>query len=389
MLARLVRATSRRLGRGGGTTLPGRLLLRLDKRAIAPPRRPARGRHDAALRHERQDDDGVDDRRHPRARGPAGGAQRRRLEHALGHRDRADRRRPPTRRARPVRGRRGVAARGRAASSRRDTFVLCNLFRDQLDRYGELELLADRWAELVGAAGGLGALRAERGRPAGRRPRPGAPRRRLLRRLGRLAGAPRAAARGRLEALPQLRHALRLRGRLPGPPRPLSLSGLRPAAARAGGGRGARRARRDGRARGSRCARRPARPTSASPSPASTTSTTRSPRRPPRSSSGASLERREGVARGAGRRVRACRDDPRGRPRRLDPPGEEPRRRERGPAHAHPGGPRARPLDRAERQDRRRPRRLVGLGCRLRAARRARAARRPARGRARRRWRCG
>jgi UDP-N-acetylmuramyl tripeptide synthase len=27
--------------------------------------------------------------------------------------------------------------------------VLCNLFRDQLDRYGELETLADRWAELV------------------------------------------------------------------------------------------------------------------------------------------------------------------------------------------------------------------------------------------------
>jgi lipid II isoglutaminyl synthase (glutamine-hydrolysing) len=27
--------------------------------------------------------------------------------------------------------------------------LLCNLFRDQLDRYGELELLADRWAELV------------------------------------------------------------------------------------------------------------------------------------------------------------------------------------------------------------------------------------------------
>jgi UDP-N-acetylmuramyl tripeptide synthase len=27
--------------------------------------------------------------------------------------------------------------------------ILCNLFRDQLDRYGELETLADRWAELV------------------------------------------------------------------------------------------------------------------------------------------------------------------------------------------------------------------------------------------------
>ena len=27
--------------------------------------------------------------------------------------------------------------------------LLANLFRDQLDRYGELELLADRWAEVV------------------------------------------------------------------------------------------------------------------------------------------------------------------------------------------------------------------------------------------------
>src|SRR3712207_6875644 len=27
--------------------------------------------------------------------------------------------------------------------------VLANLFRDQLDRYGELEAIADRWAELV------------------------------------------------------------------------------------------------------------------------------------------------------------------------------------------------------------------------------------------------
>ena len=34
--------------------------------------------------------------------------------------------------------------------------VLGNLFRDQLDRYGELERLADEWAELVDLAGGLG-----------------------------------------------------------------------------------------------------------------------------------------------------------------------------------------------------------------------------------------
>jgi lipid II isoglutaminyl synthase (glutamine-hydrolysing) len=32
--------------------------------------------------------------------------------------------------------------------------LLFNLFRDQLDRYGELELLADRWAELVGRLDG-------------------------------------------------------------------------------------------------------------------------------------------------------------------------------------------------------------------------------------------
>jgi UDP-N-acetylmuramyl tripeptide synthase len=32
--------------------------------------------------------------------------------------------------------------------------VLCNLFRDQLDRYGELETIADRWAELVAARDG-------------------------------------------------------------------------------------------------------------------------------------------------------------------------------------------------------------------------------------------
>ena len=36
-----------------------------------------------------------------------------------------------------------------ARAIRPRTYLLANLFRDQLDRYGELELLADRWAELV------------------------------------------------------------------------------------------------------------------------------------------------------------------------------------------------------------------------------------------------
>ena len=53
------------------------------------------------------------------------------------------------------------------------TYLLSNLFRDQLDRYGELELLADRWAELVAAEAAPAArVRAQRRRPAGGRPRP-------------------------------------------------------------------------------------------------------------------------------------------------------------------------------------------------------------------------
>ena len=78
----------------------------------------------------------------------------------------------------------------------------------------------------------------------------------------------------------------------------------------------------------------------------------------------------------AGRRpgVRARGDD---RPRRapdLDPARQEPRRRQRGPAHAHARGPRPRRLRRAQRPHRRRPRRLLGLGRRLGGARPARAA---------------
>ena len=83
--------------------------------------------------------------------GPRGGAQPRRVEHGLG---------------------RGHRAAGRRRSERRQLglfevdeawlprvaqqvdpklILLSNLFRDQLDRYGELELLADRWAEVVAA----------------------------------------------------------------------------------------------------------------------------------------------------------------------------------------------------------------------------------------------
>ncbi len=52
--------------------------------------------------------------------------------------------------------------------------VLSNLFRDQLDRYGELEHLADEWAEMVAEprGGRPHGPRAERRRPADRRPGP-------------------------------------------------------------------------------------------------------------------------------------------------------------------------------------------------------------------------
>ena len=50
--------------------------------------------------------------------------------------------------------------------------LLSNLFRDQLDRYGELETIADRWADVVAAPVRGHAARAERRRPARRRPRP-------------------------------------------------------------------------------------------------------------------------------------------------------------------------------------------------------------------------
>ena len=335
---------SRRLGRGGGTTLPG------PHAAAARQARDRRGsaarleaRHRAALGHERQDHDRVDDRRRSSsAPGRPVVRNARRVEHALGRRDGAARRRPPARRARPVRGRRGLAARGRAASSTPDTFVLCNLFRDQLDRYGELELLADRWAELVAERAGsarfvLNAddpLVADLGRE-----RDG---RRLLRRRRRLAGAARAAARRRLEALPQLR--ARRTSTRPSTWATSAATAARTAAAQRPEPRGRRRAGRarrdDGLARVA-ARRRRGRSSSRLPLPGLYNVYNAVAAAAAALELGASLERREGVARGAGRRLRPRRDDPGRRPRRLDPARQEPGRRERGAAHADARGRRS------------------------------------------------
>jgi lipid II isoglutaminyl synthase (glutamine-hydrolysing) len=152
-LARTLRDVSRRLGRTGGTTAPGRLLLRLSPGAL---RRMA-GELDegsvlvsatngktttaamiaAAL--ERTGRQVVHNR--------AGSNMAWGVATALLDADR-------------TRGQLGLfevdeAWLGSVAADVEPRLVLlANLFRDQLDRYGELELLADRWADIVASLDG-------------------------------------------------------------------------------------------------------------------------------------------------------------------------------------------------------------------------------------------
>ncbi len=146
--ARTVRSLSRRLGRGGGTTLPGRLLLRADPDAI----KAMSGQLDhgsvlisatngktttAAMVAAVLEADGralV----HNRAGSNMGwgvatallDARAGRSQTGLFEVDEA-----------------WLPAVAEAVAP--GAYLLSNLFRDQLDRYGELETLADRWADLV------------------------------------------------------------------------------------------------------------------------------------------------------------------------------------------------------------------------------------------------
>jgi len=148
VLARLVRAASRRLGRSGGTTAPGRLLLRLSPSSLermsgelddgtvlvsaTNGKTTTSAMLAAAL--ERAGREVVHNR--------AGSNMSWGVATALldAHRSR---------------GQLGLFEVDEAwlpsvaRSVRPRLYLLSNLFRDQLDRYGELELLADRWAELV------------------------------------------------------------------------------------------------------------------------------------------------------------------------------------------------------------------------------------------------
>jgi lipid II isoglutaminyl synthase (glutamine-hydrolysing) len=175
--ARALGIASRASGRGGGTTLPGRVLLRLDPEAIA--------RLGAGLTG------GTTIVSATNGKTTTAGM----IAAILA----ADGRRPVHNRAGSnmtwgvatalleQRGREGLFEVDEAWLPRvveqldPTAIVLGNLFRDQLDRYGEMEALADDWARTVAARAGSSALIlnaddpliADLGRDAGERPREG------------------------------------------------------------------------------------------------------------------------------------------------------------------------------------------------------------------------
>jgi lipid II isoglutaminyl synthase (glutamine-hydrolysing) len=149
-LSRAIGAASRASGRGGGTTLPGRVLLRLEPEAIARlGGRLDRGTTIVSATNGKTTTAGMiaailaaDGRRpvHNRAGsnmtwGVATALLEQRGEEGLFEVD--------------------EAWLPRVAEQLDPTLiVLGNLFRDQLDRYGEMEALADDWAKTVAARAG-------------------------------------------------------------------------------------------------------------------------------------------------------------------------------------------------------------------------------------------
>jgi UDP-N-acetylmuramyl tripeptide synthase len=156
-LARLIRVVSRRSGRSGGTTAPGRLLLwlspgalgrmatRLDEGSVLISATNGKTTTAAMLAAclERAG--------RPLVHNRAGSNMSWGVATAL-----LDAGRRP--------GQLGLFEvdeawlPGVAEEVNPGLLLLANLFRDQLDRYGELELLADRWAELVAALDGSAAF---------------------------------------------------------------------------------------------------------------------------------------------------------------------------------------------------------------------------------------
>ena len=153
LLARLARATSRRVGRTGGTTAPGRLLLKASPRALARMSSQLEAGSvlvsatngkttTAAMMAAALERSG-----RPLVHNRAGSNMSWGVATALLDAGRE-------------RGQLGLFEVDEAwlpavaADVEPRLLLLSNLFRDQLDRYGELELLADRWAQLVGELDG-------------------------------------------------------------------------------------------------------------------------------------------------------------------------------------------------------------------------------------------
>jgi UDP-N-acetylmuramyl tripeptide synthase len=153
MLARLVRAVSRRVGRSGGTTAPGRLLLALDDTAVERlGRRLTEGSVLVSATNGKTTTASMISSVLTRAGRPlvhnrAGSNMTWGVATAL-----LDAGRSPGELGLFEVDEAWLAKVAHALEPR--TVLLSNLFRDQLDRYGELELLADRWAGLVAARSG-------------------------------------------------------------------------------------------------------------------------------------------------------------------------------------------------------------------------------------------
>ena len=297
--------------------------------------------------------------------------QPRRREHGRRGRRRAAggraARRGDRRRRRAVRGRRVLARTGSSPQLRPRALLLANLFRDQLDRYGELETIADRWAQVVAGACRRPTLVLNADDPLDRRPRPrprGRRGRRVLRRRGPGDRAGRHGARRRLQALPPLRRAVRLRRGLPRPPRPLPLRRCGASAARRRRSRPSASCSTGCAARASRCARRRGPSDVRLPLPglynvynALGAAALALALGAPLADVVAGLEavspafgRAEAVRLGGREVLLLLVKNPAGR--------------QRGPAHADARGRRARRAGGPQRQHRRRPRRLAGCGTR-------------------------
>jgi UDP-N-acetylmuramyl tripeptide synthase len=149
-LSRAIGAASRASGRGGGTTLPGRVLLRLEPEAIARLGTALEGsRTIVSATNGKTTTAGMiagilaADGRHP-VHNRAGSNMTWGVATALLEQ----------------RGSEGLfevdeAWLPRVSEQLQPTLiVLGNLFRDQLDRYGEMEALADEWAKTVEARAG-------------------------------------------------------------------------------------------------------------------------------------------------------------------------------------------------------------------------------------------